>query len=333
MPAKEAPKETKKETPTKEAPKETKKETPKEAQKAAPAKEGAKEAQKEAKPKTTPTKESPKEAPKEAPKETKPAQPKAAPTKESKPAQPKAAQPAKAKQPVPETILKRRSARPTAEQRQKHRVALKKHNSKRRAEAFKRAEQYVKEYRAQERSLIHFRRQARNNGNFFIEPEPKLVFVIRVRGIMNLHPKPKKILQILRLRQVNNGVFLKLNKSTLQMLHLVEPYVTWGAPNLKSVRELIYKRGFLKSHQQRIPITDNKMIEQRLSHHGCVCIEDIIHQVFKVGEHFTTVNRALWAFQLNPPKGGYRRVNRHYNDGGDFGNREDKINELIRSMN
>jgi len=25
-----------------------------------------------------------------------------------------------------------------------------------------------------------------------------------------------------------------------------EPYITWGAPNLKSVRELVYKRGFVK---------------------------------------------------------------------------------------
>ena len=25
-----------------------------------------------------------------------------------------------------------------------------------------------------------------------------------------------------------------------------EPYITWGTPNLKSVRELVYKRGFVK---------------------------------------------------------------------------------------
>jgi large subunit ribosomal protein L7e len=97
-----------------------------------------------------------------------------------------------------------------------------------------------------------------------------------------MHPKPKKILQLLRLRQVNNGVFLKLTKATLSMLKLVEPYVTWGTPNLKTVRELIYKRGFLKINQQRVPITDNKIVEGRLSHQGCVCIEDIIHEIYTV---------------------------------------------------
>ena len=31
------------------------------------------------------------------------------------------------------------------------------------------------------------------------------------------------------------------------MLKLVQPYVTYGYPSLKTVRELIYKRGFGKA--------------------------------------------------------------------------------------
>lgn len=40
-----------------------------------------------------------------------------------------------------------------------------------------------------------------------------------------------------------NGVFLKVNKTTMNMLRRVEPHVTYGHPNLESVNELIYKRG------------------------------------------------------------------------------------------
>ena len=47
-------------------------------------------------------------------------------------------------------------------------------------------------------------------------------------SINNLAPKPKKILQLLRLLQINNGVFIKVTKATEQMLRLVEPYVTYG---------------------------------------------------------------------------------------------------------
>lgn len=47
---------------------------------------------------------------------------------------------------------------------------------------FKRAEKYVKEYRQKERDLIRLKRQAKQHGNFYVPPEPKLAFVIRIRG-------------------------------------------------------------------------------------------------------------------------------------------------------
>ncbi len=56
----------------------------------------------------------------------------------------------------------------------------------------------------------------------------------------------KKILRILRLRQLHNGVFIKLTGATAKMLQLVDPYISYGYPNLKSVKELVYKRGFGK---------------------------------------------------------------------------------------
>lgn len=79
-----------------------------------------------------------------------------------------------------------------------------------------------------------------------MEPEAKLAFVIRLRGINDMDPQTKKILQLLRLRQINNGVFIKITKATLMMLRRVEPYIMWGYPNLKSVKELVYKRGYGK---------------------------------------------------------------------------------------
>jgi ribosomal protein L30/L7E len=59
---------------------------------------------------------------------------------------------------------------------------------------------------------------------------------IRIRGINDVAPKTRKILQLLRLRQINMGVFLKVNKATMAMLQRVEPYVAYGYPNLKTVK-------------------------------------------------------------------------------------------------
>ncbi|CAF4141622.1 unnamed protein product, partial [Rotaria sp. Silwood1] len=40
----------------------------------------------------------------------------------------------------------------------------------------------------------------------------------------------------------------------------------------------------------------------------------------------------LWTFKLNNPKGGWRKKANHFADGGDFGNREQYINQLLRKM-
>jgi len=235
--------------------------------------------------------------------------------------------------PVPETLLKKRRTLAQEKESSLKRIArLKKTRVATRKVIFKKAEKYVKEYRSMEKSLIAFRRTARATGNYYVEPEAKLAVVIRIRGINGLHPKPKKVLQLLRLRQINNAVFLRLNKATLNLLKVVEPYVTYGYPNLKSVKELIYKRGYGKISKQRIPITDNAQIEGVLGKKGIQCVEDLVHEVYTVGPNFKQANNFLWPFKLTTPKGGWRYVKTHFVEGGDAGNREVEINKLLRRM-
>jgi len=180
---------------------------------------------------------------------------------------------------------------------------------------------------------LKLKRAARAEGNFYVAPECKVAIVVRIRGINQIHPRSKKILQLLRLRQLNNAVFVRLNKATLQMLKIVEPYIAWGYPNLKTVRELIYKRGFAKINGNRVPILDNSVIESRLGNKGIICIEDLIHEIFTAGANFPAANRFLWPFKLNPPRGGFRSITNHFISGGDFGNRENQINQFVQSMN
>merc|ERR1711973_974289 len=88
----------------------------------------------------------------------------------------------------------------------------------------KRANKYVKEYQDQERDEIRLKRDAKKDGNYYVPAEPKLAFVMRIRGINQVSPKVRKVLQLLRLRQINNGVFIKMNKATTNMLRICEPY-------------------------------------------------------------------------------------------------------------
>ncbi|XP_059156433.1 large ribosomal subunit protein uL30-like [Physella acuta] len=234
---------------------------------------------------------------------------------------------------VPESILKRRKQlainKATAA---KAELANRKKQVTKKKTIFKRAEKYVKEYRAKERDEIRLARIAKKAGNFYVPAEPKLAFVIRIRGINGIHPRPRKVLQLFRLRQINNGVFVRLNKATLNMLKIAEPYVAWGTPNLKTVRELIYKRGFGKVNHQRIPLTDNSIIEKELGAQNMICIEDLIHEVFTVGSNFKYASNFLWPFKLSSPLGGWRRKYNHYNDGGDYGFRDTMIDALVKQM-
>ena len=79
-------------------------------------------------------------------------------------------------------------------------------------------------------------------------------------------------------------------------------------------------------------LNDNAMIEKKLGKYGIVCLEDIIHEIATLGENFQEVNLFLSQFKLNLPSTGWKRVNKPYGNGGDFGDREGKINALLEKM-
>jgi large subunit ribosomal protein L7e len=201
---------------------------------------------------------------------------------------------------------------------------------------YKRAAAYAEEYATNERSLTRQRRQAKAVGNYFCEPEAKLMFVIRIRGMCDMHPKTKKILQLLRLRQIHMGVFLRVNKATQEMIKRVEPYLAYGYPSLKATRDLIYKRGFGKrstaGQAQRLKLTENSVIEAELGQFGITCFEDLVHEIYTVGPNFKQANNFLWPFKLNSAKGGLPKKRLGFNEGGQAGNREKHISQLMFRM-
>ncbi|VDP94240.1 unnamed protein product [Echinostoma caproni] len=189
-----------------------------------------------------------------------------------------------------------------------------------------RAEKYLHEYRRAEKREVNQIRDAKKAGNFYVPAEPKLAFVVRIRGVNGIHPQPRKIMQLFRIRQINNGMF-----ATLNMLRIIDPYVTWGYPSLKTVRQLIYKRGFCRYHGQRLPLS-NELIQRKLGSYNILCVEDLVHEIYTVGPHFKQAAAFLWTFKLSNPTRGFRKKGRHFVESGDFGNREKYLNQLLRRM-
>jgi len=241
--------------------------------------------------------------------------------------------------PVPEGLKKawERQNR-TKEIRTKLRAKRQKRLPAKRAKQSARIQGYEEEYRRIKVDRVQSVKSARLDGNFFKEEGAKMAIVIRIRGINRVSPKVRKVLQLFRLLQIHNAVFIKMNKATENMLKLVQPYIAYGYPSVDCIRALIYKRGFAKIRHRpgaisRIPIMSSALIEQNLGRCGIETVEDMVHELSTVGRNFTRVSNFLWPFKLNCPKGGYRgRKRRHFLEGGTYGNWEVHIKNLIMRM-
>ncbi|PIA45747.1 hypothetical protein AQUCO_01600177v1 [Aquilegia coerulea] len=236
---------------------------------------------------------------------------------------------------VPEIVLKKRKTNEEWAIKRRERFEQRKLKSKQdRKLVFKRAEQFIQEFRTKELDFVHMKQRRKLRKGSSVIPESKLLFIIRIRSTNSaMHPKARKILHRLRLGKMFCGVFVKANDGLMEMLQMVEPYVTYGYPNLKSVKELVFKKGYGNINKQSVPLTDNNIVEEALGKHGILCIEDIVHEIATGGPHFKDVTHFLWPFKLNRPEGALQGRKTPFKDGGDSGNREDHINELINLMN
>jgi len=107
---------------------------------------------------------------------------------------------------------------------------------------------------------------------------------------------------------------------------LIEPFIAWGVPTLKTISDLIHKRGYAavtpdyktsatytplsftsrndrydydkKLQTLNVKLTDNSIIERHLGAHDIICIEDLVHEIHTVGSCFDMVNKFLAPFLL-----------------------------------
>jgi large subunit ribosomal protein L7e len=135
---------------------------------------------------------------------------------------------------------------------------------------------------------------------------------------------------------MNSGVFVVCDDSTIKDLQRIEPFVTYGSPSLKTIRDLVMKRGATLIKGVRTPLSDNAMIEESLGQHGVICLEDIVHEIVQIGENFNIVSKFLVPFELNDPVKGWRQkklkeiTERSNNEEERL---DDDINKLVEAMN
>uniref|UniRef100_A0A8C2SVG3 Ribosomal protein L7 like 1 n=1 Tax=Coturnix japonica TaxID=93934 RepID=A0A8C2SVG3_COTJA len=235
---------------------------------------------------------------------------------------------------VPENLLKRRKAYQAIKATQaKLALQNKRKIQKGKQIQFKRLEAFVRDSWRQCRDDVRLRRMEQRPRQVAVPKEHKLAFVVRIAEIKGVSLRVKKVINSLRLKRIYSGTFVKLSPLSLKMLQIVEPYVAWGYPNLKSVRELILKRGQGKVNKKRVPLTDNMLIEEHLGNCGIICLEDLIHEIYSAGKYFRNVSDFLWPFQLSVARYAARNKVGFLKEMGKPGCRGEGINQLIRQLN
>lgn len=166
---------------------------------------------------------------------------------------------------------------------------------------YKKPEYFINQYLKAERDSKRMRRVVMKN-NFFEQvddDEPKILVAMRHRAHKIASKECNLILNSLGLNRLHNTVLLKNNSESLALLKMVEPYVVFGFPTIHTVRDLIFKHGFLKIDGKRTAISSNKLIEDHLGDYGCICIEDIVHDLFTVSNNFKQVRSLLLPFKVS----------------------------------
>ena len=148
--------------------------------------------------------------------------------------------------------------------------------------------------------------------------------VIRVRGSVNVKPKIKETMKLMRLNRVNHCVIVPENETYDGMLKIIKDYVTWGEVDIETTELMLESSGktsgnatFTKKDLKDSSFKTIKTLAKNLSD-GKVVMRDI--------------PKLKPLFRLHPPRKGYEGIKRSFKEGGALGYRGEKINQLIRRM-
>uniref|UniRef100_A0A182SA31 Uncharacterized protein n=1 Tax=Anopheles maculatus TaxID=74869 RepID=A0A182SA31_9DIPT len=171
--------------------------------------------------------------------------------------------------------------------------------------------------------------------------ENQLVLVYRHRGSKVIANKEVlKTLVRLGLPVQRSATLHRLTHELIAQLKVVEPFVIWGYPNITIVQALLYKYVRLRCLQtgvetkHPVPLTSNKQVEDLFGSLGMLCVEDLLHEIMKVGPHFDAIREKLRTFLLKDPVGGWKDSTKGKlrSIGGEAGFRGEEINILFQRI-
>ncbi len=159
------------------------------------------------------------------------------------------------------------------------------------------------------------------------KPEKTLYAIIRIKGRVNVNPKVKYTLELLRLHKKFNLVIYPKDLPGLEgMLQRAKDWITWGEIDKETLEQLLEKRGRIPGNKKITP-------EYLKEKYGVKTLRELVEKIF-TGEIVLHKQEDIKpVFRLHPPKKGFdESIKRPFRDEGELGYRGQQINELIKRM-
>ncbi|MBN2335339.1 50S ribosomal protein L30 [Candidatus Bathyarchaeota archaeon] len=155
--------------------------------------------------------------------------------------------------------------------------------------------------------------------------EKKSLLAIRIRGTINVTQRVKDTLRMLRIDRNNYATLLDDRADYQGMLQKAKDYITWGEPDLETIKVMLEKRGEAPGGAR---LTDEYVKEV-----GYESIEALAEKLLTCEADINKLEGIKPFFRMHPPKKGFRKsVKRPYRSKGELGYRGEAINELARRM-
>lgn len=241
---------------------------------------------------------------------------------------------------VPEHLLKKRKEYQGMKRKDKEIARQRKKLKATPTLQFKRAEHFLRASKLSSRDSIRVDRNLRklitktDTKKMVPVENVKLIAVVRIRtadGIGKLAVAAMRKLKVLKMYECS---LVRYDDKSHRLLKACEPYVTWGAPDVRTIRELITKRGHALKKDKKVVLNSNAAVEEAFGDIDMLAIEDLISELVTIGPNFEKVQKFLASFQLASAAGTMKKEEqvKSYAKGGLNGDRGEKINELIRKM-
>jgi large subunit ribosomal protein L30 len=159
-----------------------------------------------------------------------------------------------------------------------------------------------------------------------LSEEAKCYLVIRIKGSVKARKDHLDTLRMLNLGRANWATIIPKTPSYDGMLRKVEHMITWGEPNLKTIKT------FLKKVEI---VGDGTLDDEHARKLGFESLDDLARKLYTAEVTLSSLKEkgVKPHVRLHPPRGGFKKtIKKHFSASGEYGYRGEKINELFVRM-